>query len=72
VALGLASAALMSVDAVTWGVRPFDDTSWVPSRNEIMNTVWTWVIPNRNLGAALVLACSLAAVGAGASVRARR
>jgi hypothetical protein len=71
VALGLVSAALMSVDAVTWGVRPFDDTSWVPSRNEIMKTVWTWVVPNRNVGAALVLACSLAAVGAAATVRAR-
>jgi hypothetical protein len=36
-----------------------------------MKTVWTWVVPNRNVGAALVLACSLAAVGAAATVRAR-
>jgi hypothetical protein len=71
-ALALVSAALMSVDAMTWGVRPFDDTSWIPSRNELAKTVWTWIVPNRNLGAALVLACSLAAVGTGAVAWARR
>jgi hypothetical protein len=70
--LAVASAALMSVDATTWGVRPFDDTSWVPSRDEIAKTVWTWIVPNREVGAALVLACSLAAVGAGAFAWRRR
>ena len=65
VALAFASAALMSVDAMTWGVRRFDDTSWIPSRNDIAKTIWTSVVPNRNVGALLVLACSLAAVGAG-------
>jgi hypothetical protein len=71
-ALAFASAALMSVDAVTWGVRPFDDTSWVPSRNDIAKTVWAWIVPDRNVGAALVLVCSLAAVGTGAVAWARR
>jgi hypothetical protein len=71
-ALAFVSAALMSVDAITWGVRPFDDPSWIPSRNELAKTVWTWIVPNRNLGAALVLACSLAAVGTGAVAWARR
>jgi hypothetical protein len=71
-ALAFASAALMSVDAVTWGVRPFDDTSWVPSRNDLAKTVWAWIVPDRNVGAALVLACSLAAVGTGALAWTRR
>jgi hypothetical protein len=53
-------------------VRPFDDTSWVPSRNDIAKTVWAWIVPDRNVGAALVLACSLAAVGTGALAWARR
>jgi hypothetical protein len=70
--LAFASAVLMSVDAVTWGVRRFDDTSWLPGRDEIAKSVWTWIVPNRNVGAALVLACSLAAVGTGAAAWRRR
>jgi hypothetical protein len=71
VGLALASAVLMSIDALTWGVRPFDDTRWIPRRIDLMNTVWTWIVPNRNVGAALVLALALAAVGVG-TVAARR
>jgi hypothetical protein len=70
--LGLISAVLMSVDAMTWGVRPFDDRSWLPNRDEIANSAWTWIVSNRNVGAVLVLGCALAAVGVGAFVRARR
>jgi len=70
--LAFASAVLMTVDAVTWGVRRFDDTSWIPSRSDISNSAWTWIVPNRNVGAALVLACSLLAVGAGATAWRRR
>jgi hypothetical protein len=66
-ALGFASAVLMTLDAATWPVRPFDDTSWIPSRNDIAKTVWTWVVPNRNVGVALMLACALAAVSLGAA-----
>jgi hypothetical protein len=62
----------MSLNAVTWGVRPFDDRSWLPSRDEIANTVWTWVVPNRNVGALLVLLCALAAVAAGSAAAVRR
>jgi hypothetical protein len=65
-ALGFVSAILMTADAVTWPVRPYDDTSWVPNRNELANSVWTWLVPDRNVGVALVLAAALAAVGAGA------
>ena len=72
VALALASAVLTSVDAVTWGVRPSLDTSWLPSRDEISKTVWVWLGPDRNVGAMLVLLCALAAVGTGVVARARR
>ena len=71
-ALAFASAALMSVDAMTWGVRRYDDPSWVPSRNDIAKTVWAWVVPNRNVGALLVLLCSLTAVGVGTLAWSRR
>jgi hypothetical protein len=72
IALALVSAVLTTVDAVTWGVRPPFDTSWVPSRSEIAKTVWVWLGPDRNLGAAMVLACALAAVGTGAVAAVRR
>jgi hypothetical protein len=71
-ALAFASAVLTTVDAVTWGVRPALDTSWIPSRNEIAKTVWAWLGPDRNVGALLVLSCALAAVGVGAAAEARR
>ena len=71
-ALGFASAALTTVDAVTWGVRPSLDTSWFPTRNEISKTVWAWLGPDRNVAALLVLVCALAAVGVGAVAEARR
>jgi hypothetical protein len=71
IALALASAVLTTVDAVTWGVRPSLDTSWIPSRNEISRTVWVWLGPDRNVGALLVLVCALAAVGVGAVAKVR-
>jgi hypothetical protein len=70
--LAVASAALTTVDSVTWGVRPSLDTSWLPSRNEISKTAWAWLGPDRNVSALLVLACALAAVGVGAVAEARR
>jgi hypothetical protein len=72
IALAVVSAMLTTVDAVTWGVRPPFDNSWLPGRNEIAKTVWVWLGPDRNLGAALVLACALAAVGTGAVAAVRR
>jgi hypothetical protein len=72
IALALVSAVLTTVDAGTWGERPPSDTTGLPSRNEIAKTVWVWLGPDRNLGAALVLACALAAVGVGAVAAARR
>jgi hypothetical protein len=71
-ALAFASAALTSVDSMTWGVRRFDDSSWVPSRNDIAKTAWAWIVPNRNVGAILVLGFSLAAIGTGAAAWSRR
>jgi hypothetical protein len=71
-ALALASAVLTTIDALSWGVRPATDTSWFPSRNEISKTIWAWVVPDRNVGALVVLACALAAVSVGAVAVVRR
>ena len=70
--LAFASAVLTTVDALSWGVRPPDDTSWFPTRNEISKTIWAWAGLDRNVSALLVLACALAAVGVGALARVRR
>ena len=71
-ALAFASAVLKTVDALSWGVRPPADTSWFPNRNEISTTIWAWVVPDRNVGALVVLACALAAAGVGAVAVVRR
>jgi hypothetical protein len=71
-ALAFVSAVLTSVDALTWGVRPVGDTSWLPDRSEISKTIWAWVVPDRNVGALAVLLCALAAVSVGAVAVARR
>jgi hypothetical protein len=60
--LALVSAGLTTADAVTWGIRRYDDTSWVPSRGDIAKTVWSWLGADRNVGALLLLLCALAAV----------
>ncbi len=70
--LAVASAALMTADAATWGVRPFDDSAWVPGRNELAKTVWSWAGLNRIVGAGIVLVCALAAVAVGGISAARR
>jgi hypothetical protein len=70
--LGLASAVLTTIDALSWGVRPSLDTSRFPTRNEISKTIWTWVVPDRNIGALAVLVCALAAVAVGAQAVVRR
>jgi hypothetical protein len=70
--LAFISAVLTTVDALSWGVRPPDDTSWFPTRNEIAKTIWAWVVPDRNVGAVAVLVCALAAVGVGAATVVRR
>jgi hypothetical protein len=72
VVLAFASAVLTTIDALSWGVRPSLDTSRFPSRNEISKTIWTWVVPDRNVGALAVLICALAAVGVGARAVTRR
>jgi hypothetical protein len=71
-ALAFVSAVLTSVDALTWGVRPVADTSWLPDRSEIAKTIWAWVVPDRNVGALAVMVCALAAVSVGAVAVARR
>jgi Glycosyltransferase family 87 len=70
--LAFASAVLTTVDALSWGVRPPDDTSWFPTRNEISKTIWAWAGLDRNVSALLVLACALAAVSVGAVAVVRR
>ena len=54
--LAFASAVLTTVDALSWGVRPPDDTAWFPNRNEISQTIWAWVVPDRNVVRPRVLA----------------
>jgi len=70
--LAFASAVLTTVDALSWGVRPPDDTSWLPTRNEISQTIWAWVVPDRNVGALAMLLCALAAVASGTVAVVRR
>jgi hypothetical protein len=70
--LAFVSAVLTTVDALSWGVRRSLDTAWFPSRNEISKTIWTWVVPDRNIDALFVLACALAAVSVGAAAVVRR
>jgi phage shock protein PspC (stress-responsive transcriptional regulator) len=64
-ALAALSAALTTADAVTWGVRPFDDPAWIPGRDELSKTVWAWAGVNRIAGAGILLVCALAAVAIG-------
>ena len=71
-ALAFVSAVLTTIDALSWGVRPPDDTSWFPNRTEISKTIWAWVVPDRNVGALVVLACALAAVSVGTVALVRR
>jgi hypothetical protein len=71
-ALAFVSAVLTSIDALTWGVRPPEDTSWLPDRSEIAKTIWAWIVPDRNVGALAVLLCALAAVSVGSVAVARR
>jgi hypothetical protein len=61
-----------TIDALSWGVRPPDDTSWFPNRNEIAKTIWALAGLDRNVGALVVLACALAAIGVGAVAAVRR
>jgi hypothetical protein len=70
--LAFASAVLTTVNALSWGVRPPDDPSWFPNRNEIAKTIWAGIVPDRNVGALAVLACALAAVSVGTVAVVRR
>jgi hypothetical protein len=59
------SVVATTANSVTWGVRPPETASWLPTRNELANTVWTWLGVDRTVGIAIVLACALAAAGVG-------
>ena len=69
--LALVSAGLTTAGAVTWGVRPFDDTAWIPGRDQLAKTVWAWLGVNRIVGAGILLSCALATVGLGGAVALR-
>jgi hypothetical protein len=62
-ALGLVSIVTMTVQALSWGVRRTLDTAYLPGKNDVMATVWSLGGVQRDLGAALVLACALASLG---------
>ena len=59
--LGLISVVTMSVQALSWGVRSELDTSYLPSKNDVMATIWGAAGLQRDIAAALVLATALAA-----------
>jgi hypothetical protein len=68
-ALAAVSAVLTTADAATWSIRPTKDGSWLPSRDEIAKTVWTWLGPDRYGGVAIVLAAAAAALALGTIAR---
>lgn len=72
IGLALVSAALTTADTATWAVRPPTDTSWLASRDDLAKTVWSWLVPNRNVGIGIVLLCALAAVALGGVAALRR
>ncbi|HZR95961.1 MAG TPA: hypothetical protein VFA56_09715 [Gaiellaceae bacterium] len=71
-ALGLLSVFTMTVQALSWGVRSERATSYLPTKNDVMSTIWMQMGAHRDLGAALVLVCALAAFGVGARAAVRR
>ena len=71
-ALGLVSVCTLTVQALSWGVRGDHATAYLPGKNDVMATVWLLLGLNRDLGAAIVLVCALAAFGVGAAVALRR
>lgn len=70
VLLAAVSIVATTVDSATWSMRPPGDSSWLPHRDEVAKTVWTWVGVDRNVGAVLILAAALGALAVG--VRALR
>ena len=62
--LAAVSVVLTMGNAVTWGVRRETDR-WYPGHgvSDLSKTVWVWLGLNRIDGAAIVLACALAALG---------
>jgi hypothetical protein len=72
VALVLVSAVTMSIDALSWGVRPVADSNWLPGRNDVVQTIWGLAGMNRDWGAVLAFAAALAAVCVGTAEAMRR
>ena len=68
-ALAFASAVTMTVQALSWGVRSEHDTAYLPGKNDVMASIWSIGGLNRDVAAALVLVCALAAVAVGARER---
>lgn len=60
-ALVAVSVVATTANSVTWSTRPPETGAWLPSRNQFANTVWTWLGAGRTVGAAVVLACAVAA-----------
>jgi hypothetical protein len=68
-ALAFASAVTMTVQALSWGVRSEHDTAYLPGKNDVVASIWSIGGLNRDVAAALVLVCALAAVAVGARER---
>jgi hypothetical protein len=70
--LALISVVLTLADSVTWAVRKENPHQWLPSRDDVANTMWSLLGGNRDLGAICVLAAAMTALAvAGRSLRAR-
>jgi hypothetical protein len=70
--LVFASTVLMSIDALSWGVRKEGDLSWIPGKNDVMTTAWMWLGLHRDAGAAVCFVFALAAFAAGTLALVRR
>jgi hypothetical protein len=71
-ALALVSTVLMSIDALSWGVRKEGDPSWLPGKNDVMTTAWMWLGLHRDAGAAVCFGFALAAFAVGTVALVRR
>ena len=65
VTLATISVGATVVQAVSWSIRSYKSTSWIPKRTDITKTLWTSITPSLGGGALIVLCSALAALAVG-------